>query len=238
MGTWQWMTEVLKGDQFGLAVLAASFLFGLSSAATTASCGGIPAMLVIVGYTASAQGGRKQLMLAVASFFLTSVLALAILGALTSFVGGNALAYGGSVGFYAKKAVGLVSLLIGLTALDLTPFRFPTIKVATNKLPSGVLGAMMVGLSVGVATAGCATACSPLQLPIVLSFAALRGRMLEGAVILAIFALGFTFPLVAVMLGLGLGKTAKFMEKLDRPLRLVSGVFMVGLGIWFMFLTS
>jgi len=233
-----WMTEVLKSGTFGITVLVASFLFGLSSAATTASCGGIPAMLVIVGYTASEKGGRRQLFLAVTAFLLTSVLALATLGALTAHYGGALFARTGSIGFYGKKMAGLVALLIGLISLDLAPFRLPSIKIATGKLPGGVLGAMLVGLSVGVATAGCAATCSPLQLPIVLGLAALRGQMIEGAVILTLFALGFTMPLVAIMLGIGLGKTAKFMEKLDRPLRLISGLFLVGIGIWFMTLAN
>ncbi|MBN1368711.1 MAG: hypothetical protein JW954_00560 [Dehalococcoidaceae bacterium] len=235
----QWLMEVLKGSEFGAAVLVAAFLFGLSSAATTAACGGLPAMLVIVGYTgANKTGGRRPLLLAAASFMFSSILALAILGALTSYFGGSLLSYGGSVGFYAKKALGFVAILIGLTALDLTPFRFPTFKVATNKLPSGVLGAVVVGLSVGLATAGCATACSPLQLPIVLGFAALRGQVIEGSVILILFALGFTLLLVAVMLGIGLGRASSWMEKLDKPLRIVSGVLLIGLGFFFMVSTS
>lgn len=233
-----WLAEVLKGDTFGMAVLAASFLFGLSSAATTASCGGIPAMLVIVGYTASEKGGRKQLLLAVIAFLLTSVLVLATLGALASHYGGTLLSKTGSVGFYGRKAVGMVALILGLTSLDLAPFHLPNIKVATGKLPGGVLGAMLVGLSVGVATAGCAATCSPLQLPIVLGLATLRGKMVEGAVILTLFAIGFALPLAAIMMGIGLGRSAKFMEKLDRPLRLVSGLFLVGIGLWFMTLTS
>jgi cytochrome c-type biogenesis protein len=234
-----WLMDVLTGSEFGIIVLVAAFLFGLSSAATTAACGGLPAMLVIVGYTgASKVGGKRQLLVAAGSFMLSSVLILAILGALTSYFGGSLLSYEGSVGFYAKKALGFLAILIGLTALDLTPFRFPTIKVATSKLPSGVLGAIIVGLSVGLATAGCATACSPLQLPIVLGFAALRGQVLEGTIVLILFALGFTLPLVAVMLGLGLGRASKWMEKMDKPLRIVSGLLLLGLGFWFMLTTS
>jgi len=230
----EWLSEILKGDVFSIAVLAASFLFGLTSAATTASCGGIPAMLVIVGYTASEKGGRKQLFLAVAAFLLTTMLALATLGALASHFGGALLSKTGSVGFYGRKAVGMVALLLGLTTLDLAPFHLPNIKIATGKLPGGTLGAMLVGLSVGIATAGCAATCSPLQLPVVLGLATLRGQMLEGAIILLLFALGFASPLVAIMLGVGLGRSAKFMEKLDRPLRLVSGIFLVIIGFWFM----
>jgi cytochrome c biogenesis protein CcdA len=235
----QWLMSVLKGSEFGIVSLAASFMFGLTSAATTASCGGLPAMLVIVGYTGSSGGkGNRALFLAAGSFMLSSILVLALLGALSAKIGGSVLGYGGSLGFYAKKAVGVVALFIGMTALDLTPFRLPTFKVSTNKLPPGVLGAVLVGLSVGLATAGCATACSPLQLPVVLGFAALRGQVAEGIVILILFALGFTLPLVAVMLGVGMGKATKYMEKLDKPLRIVSGLFLVGLGIWFMLLTS
>lgn len=234
-----WLSQVLKGSEFGWAVLGAAFLFGLSSAATTASCGGLPAMLVIVGYTgASKENSRRQLYMAVASFLISSIVVLGILGALSSQIGNTILSKGGAIGFYGRKVLGLVAAFIGLTALDLTPFRLPTFKVATNKLPSGALGAMLVGVSVGLANAGCATACSPLQLPIVMGFAALRGRVLEGTIVLILFALGFTLPLVAVMLGLGLGKSTKFMEKMDKPLRIVSGLFLIGLGFWFLLATS
>ena len=235
----RWLMEILKGSEFGVLSLVASFLFGLTSAATTASCGGLPAMLVIVGYTGSAKGGgRKPLLLAAGAFFLSSMIALVTLGALSGSLGASVLSKTGPISFYGRKVLGLVTLFLGLTALDLTPFRLPTFKVSTEKLPPGMLGAILVGLSVGVATAGCATACSPLQLPIVLGFAALRGQALEGAIILALFALGFTAPLVLVMLGVGLGRASAWMEKMDKPLRLVSGLFMVGLGIWFLLLTS
>ena len=235
----RWLMEVLKGSEFGIVSLAASFLFGLSSAATTASCGGLPAMLVIVGYTGSAGGkGKKQLLMAAASFFLSSVLALVILGALSGKLGASVLSKTGPIGFYGKKALGMVTLFLGLTSLDLTPFRLPTFKVSTDKIPPGVFGAMLVGLSVGVATAGCATACSPLQLPIVMGFAALRGQVVEGAIILFLFALGFTLPLVLVMLGVGLGRASDWMNRMDKPLRYISGIFMIGMGVWFLLTTT
>ena len=229
-----WLSEVLKGDQFGFIMLAAAFLFGMSSAATTAACGGLPAMLVIVGYTGSSKASQKTLFLAAGAFTLSSVLALGSLGALSSFFGQSLLSATGSFGFYAQKVLGLIAIFIGLSALDLTPFRFPTFKVSTDKLPPGMIGAILVGLSVGLATAGCATACSPLQLPIVLGLAALRGEVLMGTIILVVFALGFVFPLVAIMLGIGMGKSFTIMEKIDKPLRIVSGLLLIGLGFWFL----
>jgi cytochrome c-type biogenesis protein len=138
----------------------------------------------------------------------------------------------GRLGFYFKKVLGFGAIFIGLSALDLLPLRLPNFKIATEKLPSGTLGALFLGATVGLATAGCAAACSPLQLPIVLSLAALRGKVLEGTVILIIFAIGFVAPLVAVMLGLGMGKATTFMEKMDKPLRIISGALLLLIGFW------
>ena len=228
-----WIQEILRGQTFGFMVLLASFLFGLSSAATTAGCGGLPAMLVILGYTGSAKTGKtRQLLTAAGAFTLSSVVVLGALGALMSFAGGDIMTTTGRLGFYAKKVLGFGCLILGLSALDWLPMRFPTFKVATEKLPGGTMGALLLGATVGLATVGCAAACSPLQLPIVLGLAALRGQVLEGTIILVVFAIGFVAPLVAIMLGLGMGRATKFMEKMDKPLRYISGVFLILLGFW------
>jgi len=216
-----WIQEILKGDQFGLLAFVAAFLFGISSAVTTAACGGsavttaacggIPAMLVIIGYTgASKGGGRRKLLMAAAAFTISSVAALMLLGALMSYFGGSLQDLTGRFGFYGLKAIGLVAIFIGFLALDFLPFRLPEFNFAPKKVPSGMLGASIIGLTAGVASAGCAATCSPLQLPVVLGLATLRGEVLQGAFILGLFALGYTFPMVAVMLGVGLGKTALY----------------------------
>lgn len=228
-----WIAEILKGDQFGLIAFLAAFLFGLSSAFTTAACGAIPAMLVIVGYTGATKGGgRRQLFMAAAAFTISSVLALALLGALMSYFGGSLQELTGRVGFYALKAVGLVAIFIGFVSLDILPFRLPEFKLAPEKVPDGLLGASVIGLTAGLASAGCAATCSPIQLPVVLGLATLRGEVLQGALILSLFAIGYTFPMVAIMLGVGLGKATKIMAKIDKPLRIVSGIFLIGVGFY------
>jgi len=228
-----WIMEILKGDQFGLLAFLAAFLFGISSAFTTAACGGIPAMLVIVGYTgANKGGGRRQLLLAAAAFTISSVAALALLGALLSYFGGSLQDLTGRLGFYALKAVGLVAIFIGFLSLDILPFRLPEIKLAPEKVPNGVLGASVIGLTAGLASAGCAATCSPIQLPVVLGLATLRGEVWQGAFILGLFALGYTFPMVSIMLGVGLGKMSRIMAKIDKPLRIISGIFLIGVGFY------
>jgi cytochrome c-type biogenesis protein len=228
-----WIQNILKGQTFGFMVLLASFLFGLSSAATTAGCGGLPAMLVILGYTGSSKANKtRQLLTAAGAFALSSIVVLGALGAVMSFAGGNIMTTTGRLGFYVKKVLGFAAIILGLSALDWLPLRFPTFKVATDKLPGGTVGALLLGATVGLATAGCAAACSPLQLPIVLGLAALRGQVLEGTIILVVFAIGFVAPLVAIMLGLGMGRATKFMEKMDKPLRYISGALLILLGFW------
>jgi cytochrome c-type biogenesis protein len=234
-----WVQSVLKGETFGFMVLVASFLFGLSSAATTAGCGGLPAMLVILGYTGSTKAHKtRQLLTAAGAFALSSIVVLGALGAFMSFAGGDIMATTGRLGFYVTKVLGFIVLILGLSALDWLPLRFPTFKISTEKLPGGTLGALMLGATVGLATAGCAAACSPLQLPIVLGLAALRGKVLEGTVILVVFAIGFVAPLVAIMLGLGMTRASKFMEKMDKPLRYISGALLILLGIWMLAQTT
>ena len=228
-----WVQNILKGETFGFMVLVASFLFGLSSAATTAGCGGLPAMLVIQGYTGSSKTGKtRQLLVAAGAFALSSIVVLGALGALMAYAGGDIMTTTGRLGFYVKKVLGFVVIILGLSALDWLPMRFPTFKMSTEKLPGGTAGALLLGATVGLATAGCAAACSPLQLPIVLGLAALRGKVLEGIIILVVFAIGFVAPLVAVMLGLGMTRATKYMEKLDKPLRYISGALLVLLGFW------
>jgi cytochrome c biogenesis protein CcdA len=56
--------------------------------------------------------------------------------------------------------------------------------------------------------------------------------VVQGTVILIIFAIGFVAPLVAIMLGLGMGRATHLMEKLDKPLRYISGFFLLLLGFW------
>ena len=234
-----WIMEILKGDQFGLLAFLAAFLFGLSSAFTTAACGAIPAMLVIVGYTgASKSRGRRQLFMAATVFTVSSVLSLALFGALISYFGGSLQDLTGRVGFYALKTVGLVAIFVGLLSLGILPFRLPAFKLAPGKFPSGLLGASVIGLTAGLASAGCAATCSPIQLPIVLGLATLRGEVLQGALILGLFAIGYTFPMVAIMLGVGLGKATKIMAKIDKPLRIVSGIFLIGVGLYLLSIMS
>ncbi|MCL2141004.1 MAG: hypothetical protein FWH42_05010 [Dehalococcoidia bacterium] len=229
-----WVSQILTGGASGGVMLVAAFLFGLSSAATTAGCGGLPAMLVIIGYSSStsAASRKRTLFMAAAAFAISTIVVLGLLGVIISFASGSVMDSTSMIGFIVKKILGLVMVILGLSALDWLPMRFPSFRISTEKLPSGILGALLLGSSVGLATAGCAATCSPMQMPLVLGMAALRGKILDGFLILFLFAIGFVAPLVAIMLGAGMTSATKYMARIDKPLRIVTGVFMIVIGLW------
>jgi len=228
-----WIEGILRGETFGFMVLLAALLFGITAAFFTAKCSGLPAMLVILGYTSSAKTNQKrQLLMTAGAFAVSTIVILGIIGAAISYLGGDIMSSTSWIGFIAKKVLGVISIFLGLLALGLLPMHLPSFKVALEKLPSGPKGALVLGATVGFTSASCAVTCAPLQMPVVMGLAILNGRALEGAIILMIFAVGFVTPMIAAMLGLGFTRATKIMEKIAVPLRYFSGAFLVLTGLW------
>ncbi len=90
----------------------------------------------------------------------------------------------------------------------------------------------MFGLSVGAASITCTLACSGPLLPIVFGMAAVRGQAIWGALILGLFAVGYSLPLAALMLGVGLGRTTALAQTILGPIRFVGGAGLIGVGFW------
>ncbi len=226
----EWIAQVLNASEFGILVLPAGFLLGLITSVGAAGCC-LPVLAVVGGYAGTRRDiHRRDVLMAGACFMLASILSLAAAGALVGYFG---QAVGASLGIYGKMLIGFMAIVFGLLALDLLPFRLPTFAPATGKLPRGVLGATVFGLAAGGANTTCAIACcGPVMLPIVLGLAALRGEGVWGALILAMFAVGYSLPMVAAMLGVGLGKLSGLATKIAGPIRMVSGVVMIGVGLW------
>ena len=132
--------------------------------------------------------------------------------------------------------IAIICIFFGFVSLNILPFKLPTINPIKTKLPSGLLGASIFGLAVGGAstayTMGC---CGPMMLPIVLGLSMLKGQPGWGAVILATFAIGYSLPMVAVILGVGFGKMTGIANKIATPVRIASGILLIGAGIWLLF---
>ena len=225
----EWIRETLKASEFGLAVLPAAFLMGLLASATSCCT---PAVLgVLAGYSASGENnGRRANLLVGAFFLLGTVAAVAALGAVAGLAGRVA---GAALGRYWQAFGGLLAILFGLVALNLVPFRLPKLGIAQRTAPKGILGASVFGFAVGGTSVACVACCNPL-IAVPLGVAVLQGNLLWGAVTLAAFAVGYSLPFAAVVVGLrtGLGKMKGASERAASAVKIVAGALLIGAGFY------
>lgn len=243
----QWIQHSLSADLHGFAVLPAAFLLGLLGAVS--SCCTLPVLGAVAGYAGTIGGrpGRRRLILIGVSLMIGTALSLAVVGAVTGFVGQLA---GATLGRYWRFVGGLVMVLFGLSTLRLLNVRVPKIEIGKRvsgggvtpagegtdsagrtashggmALTGGAASAVVYGLAVGGATTACSVCCSPV-LPVAMGAVALKGAPILGAAMLAVFALGFSLPLAAGMVGLGFG-----LDRLGAAARRIMPVVQVGFGL-------
>lgn len=60
----------------------------------------------------------------------------------------------------------------------------------------------------------------------------LQGHSLWGMVLMAFFALGFSLPLAAILLGVSFGKSSIKAQKAEAAIRSVAGVLLVCAGFY------
>lgn len=226
----QWIQQVFDAPEFGILVLPAGFLLGVITAFGTLGCCA-PLMAAVIAFAGSREGQQKKDIFFIASFFMVgAVIALSAAGGLIGYLGQAA---GSSLGMFGKILIAILTISFGLATLNLLPFRLPTFTLTKWKLPQGFLGASIFGVAVGgTSTAYTMACCGPVMLPIVLGIAALKGQGLWGALILAMFAIGYSLPMVAAILGIGLGKLSGIANKAAVPVRIGSGILLIGAGLW------
>jgi len=215
--------------------LAAVLIAGMAGVLSTTTCPcTLPASAGLVSYVGSQVDGvedraRYGLRLS-AAFFLGLVLSLAALGTAAAILG-RVLAQWGAA-FAAGTAV--VTLLAGAAALF-----GPAIR---NRVPdpmvrrrSGVAGSFLYGSVYSVATI--TTSAGPLLL--LLTVAAAIGRPLAGAAVATGYAVGRGLPFL--LLGLFAGRLSSMIARVERyrrPTEIVSGIVLLGLSGYFVWLSS
>jgi len=226
----QWIQDTLSADRLGLLVLPAAFLFGVLG--SVASCCTLPVLGAVAGYAGGLgeRRDRREILLVGAFFALGTILSLSVLGAIAGFVGNVASA---SLGMYWRFAAGLMMVLFGLVAVGLLQLRIPKLKLTDQPRRRGVLGALVYGLALGGGTTACAFGCNPL-LPMAMAAAVVQGATLLGAAMLACFAIGYSLPLTAglVGLGIGLGWLGRFAGRVAPVARICGGVVLLGVGVY------
>lgn len=208
--------------------LVFALLLGALSAATSACCT-LPALGMLIGYSgAREEKTRSAAIVTVIFFTVGTVLSLMVIGSIAGFIGQIAQT---TLGSYWKIFAGIVAILFGLAALKLLPFNLPTVSFLISANGSAKLGPAAAGFLLGGGVAACSLPCNP-GIFIVLGAAMLQGQVVWAILLLAMFAVGFSIPLGAVLLGVSLSKTALQFKHADIAIRCVSGCILLSAGFY------
>ncbi|MPN64825.1 hypothetical protein SDC9_212602 [bioreactor metagenome] len=96
------------------------------------------------------------------------------------------------------------------------------------------MGAAVAGIVMGGAVSVCSLGCNP-GIFIILGVAVLQGYTLWMFGLLFAYAVGFSLPLAALMLGVSFGKSFIRLGKAESAIRLVAGVVLIGVGFYFFY---
>ena len=208
-----------------------AFLLGLASAVAS-SCCALPVLGAVIGYAGMQENIDKRSNLLAAFFFMIgTIISLLILGSVAGLVGQVAQSV---LGGYWKIFAGIVAIFVGLGAMNLLPFKIPGSEgrlLQTRK--RGLLEAAIVGFVMGGAISVCSLGCNPGIL-IIMGVAVLQGYTLWMYSLLSAYAIGFSLPLAALMLGVSLSRSAVRFKEADRVIRFVAGAVFIAVGFYFL----
>ena len=142
-----------------------------------------------------------------------------IVGGIAGFVGQVAQT---SLGRYWKVFAGVVAVFLGLAALKLLPFSVSLGKFEGVGKRLGNSGADIGWSSPRGHRRRQFSSCNP-GIFLVIGVAILQGEVAWASLMLAMFAIGFSLPLGAVLLGISLSKVSFAAKGADAAIRWVAG---------------
>ena len=210
--------------------LVFALVLGTVSAATSACCT-LPALAILVGYSGvQTNDNRKTALRTALLFTLGTIVSLMIIGGIAGFVGQVAQ---NALGRYWKVFAGVVAVFLGLAALNLLPFKLSFGKFESVKSRLGKSSAVLAGLILGGIVAASSLPCNP-GIFVVIGTSVLQGKVFWASLMLAMFAIGFSLPLGAVLFGVSLSKVSFAAKGADVAIRWIAGVVLVAAGFYFM----
>lgn len=219
--------QIVSTQPIGL--LFALLLGTVSALAST--CCTLPALGLVAGYSGTkTETTGKALVKSALLFMLGTIISLMIIGAVSGFVGQVAQS---TLGNYWKIFAGVVAVILGLATLKLLPFNISLGKFDLNKMETNKFGAVITGIILGGIVAVSSLPCNP-GIFIVMGAAILQGAVLWAMLLLGSYAIGFSLPLGALILGISLGSLSLSSIGLDKFLRWFSGGILVIIGFYFL----
>jgi cytochrome c-type biogenesis protein len=206
----------------------AVFLAGVMTSLGPCNLSMVP---VIIGYVGGQHEITRRRGFWLSLFFtLGSSLTFMLLGVIAATIGGL---------FGTEKKilywlVALVCLLIGLNLLRALPLNFDFLTRLQPKRVSrtGLFGALLLGLVVGLAGSQCGT---PVLVAI-LGIAMAKGKLAYGATLLFVYGLGRGVPIVLAGTFAGVVKALPAMEKWARWMERAAGVVLIAIGLYFIWI--
>ncbi|TCQ07921.1 cytochrome c biogenesis CcdA family protein [Serpentinicella alkaliphila] len=186
---------------------------------------------VMIGYIAGyGDNSAKTKGFALSTTFVLGMsTTFAILGLVAASLG---IVFGqiSSVWYYILATV---AIIMGLNLLGVISFNIPGIK----KMPvvlTGYLGAYVMGLFFGLAASPCAT---PV-LAVIMTYVALEGELVFGALLLFIYGIGHGLPLILAGTFTVLLKKLPKLERYTQYINYFSGGILILLGLWLLIRVS
>jgi cytochrome c biogenesis protein CcdA len=212
---------------FGPLAVAASMALGFISAIAS-SCCTLPLIGALAGYSFTRNNERQSIIKAGLLFMVGLFFSLLVVGAIFVFAGQSIQKISGD---YWKIAAGVAAILFGIGALELFPFKLPKISIPLIGKDRNIAGFGVSGIVFGGAIAVSSLPCNP-GIFIILGAAVLQKHAIWALVNLCAYALGFSLPLTALVCGLSLGKVVLPLQRAERVIRIIAGIFLIALGIY------
>lgn len=227
----EWINSVLASPELNLIMLVAVLLLGILN--SVVSCCNIAVIGALTGYAGTkGDKGYRDILFVTISFMSGIILASVAIGTVIGYAGQVA---GESFGSYSKILAGLVSVFFGLMVLNLVPLdKLPKFNQINMKYPKGISGTIIFGFALGGASITCNISCCGPAFAIVLGFASLQGQVAKSALLMGIYAIGFSIPLTAILLGVSFGKWTLRASSVIPVIRIMAGVILLVAGFNFL----
>lgn len=221
------LTKTIPSIVAELSVLAYVLVF-LGGVLTSIGPCNLSMVPVVIGYV----GGQRELTKArgfwLSTFFtLGSSITFMLLGVAAALVGGLF----GTERKLLYWLVALVCFLIGLNLLGALKLNFDFMtRVQPKRVAlTGLLGALLLGLVVGLAGSQCGTPVLVAILGLVMA----KGALAYGASLLFAYGLGRGIPIILAGTFAGVVKALPAMERWTRWMETAAGIVLVLVGIYF-----
>lgn len=224
----QWSNNILDHYSHSPILLVAVLVLGFTAA--IGSCCNLGVIGAVVSYSGTQvkEQSTKPFLKTGLSFMLGNIISLSLIGALTGFISQE---IGSTVGHYWMIVAGIVAVYFGLSSLGIAPIEFNLSSKISTRVNKTRNKGLLFGLALGGFATACSACCNPI-FPVIMGVSYLQGDILWSWVILLIFAIGYSIPLGAILVGLGIGfnKISNVLLKNKNLIRTISGITLILVG--------